>query len=205
VRRFVRRGTIECKSPLPQIGEAIEAMTCERRGFAPGERKEKNQMFPKMRRGRQALPEAACEEILERGTSGVLAVSGDEGYPYAVPLSYVYQDGRIIFHSAKSGHKLDAIARDERVSFCVIDRDEVVPEGFTTYFASVIAFGKAKVVEDEGEKRAALELLAEKYGPDDASAREEESASALSRVCIFELEIDHLTGKQAIELVRAQG
>lgn len=89
-------------------------------------------MFREMRRKRQLLAEAETIQIFERGTSGVLALSGDEGYPYAVPLSYVYADGRIIFHGAKSGHKIDAIRGCEKASFCVIDRDQVVPEEYTT-------------------------------------------------------------------------
>ena len=70
-------------------------------------------MFRAMRRKRQQLSRAEAEAILERGTSGVLAVAGDDGYPYAVPLSYVYQDGKLWFHCANSGHKLDAVRREE--------------------------------------------------------------------------------------------
>ena len=88
----------------------------------------------------------SCVEVLRKGTSGVLAVSGDDGYPYAVPLSYVYDDGRLFFHCAPSGHKLDAIAGNEKASFCVIDQDHVVPEEYTTYYRSVIAFGRARVL-----------------------------------------------------------
>ena len=113
-------------------------------------------MFREMRRGRQALSEDACGEILARGTSGVLAVRGDEGWPYAVPLSYVYSAGRVWFHCAPAGHKLDALRREEKASFCVIDRDEIVKEKFTTYFRSVILFGRVRVLEDDAEKRAAL-------------------------------------------------
>jgi len=66
-------------------------------------------MFREMRRKKQLLPEDACIAILQKGTSGVLAVLGDDGYPYAVPLSYVYHAGKLYFHCAKAGHKLDAI------------------------------------------------------------------------------------------------
>ena len=68
-------------------------------------------MFREMRRKKQALSQEACSVVLEKGTSGVLAVSGDNDYPYAVPLSYVYDGEKIYFHCAKSGHKLDAIDR----------------------------------------------------------------------------------------------
>ena len=96
-------------------------------------------MFRPMRRHRQQLSQGDCAAILSRGTSGVLAVAGDGGYPYAVPLSYVYQEGTLFFHCAKAGHKLDALRRCSKASFCVIDQDQVVPPEYTTYFRSVIA------------------------------------------------------------------
>ena len=99
-----------------------------------------------MRRFKQALTREQCHEILNRGTSGVLAVAGEDGWPYAVPLSYVWKDGRVLFHFALAGHKLDAVRREERASFCVIDRDQVVPEEYTTYYRSVIVFGRARVI-----------------------------------------------------------
>lgn len=158
-------------------------------------------MFREMRRNRQALSDAENEEILRRGSYGVLAVSGDNQYPYAVPLNYVYTDGKLFFHCAQSGHKLDGIARNSRVSFCVVDRDEVVPAKFTTYFRSVIVFGRARVLEDAQEKRRAIEQLAEKYAPGDEAGRLREIDRAFSRLCMVEIVVDHMTGKQAIELV----
>ena len=101
-------------------------------------------MFREMRRKKQQLAPERVEEILSRRTAGTLAVLGDEGYPYAVPLSYVYHNGRIYFHCAKAGHKLDAIRGCDKVSFCVIDQDEIVSAEFTTYFRSVIVFGRAR-------------------------------------------------------------
>lgn len=159
-------------------------------------------MFRDMRRSAQALSEGECEAVLERGTSGVLAVSGDDGYPYAVPLSYVYDGPRIVFHCAGQGAKLDALARCEKVSFCVVDLDQVVPSRYTTYFRSVIVFGHTRILADAREKREALELLAAKYSPDDEVGRLREVADTLERVCIVEIAIDHMTGKQARELMR---
>lgn len=83
-------------------------------------------MFREMRRSRQALPQEEVVAILDRGTHGVLALAGDEGYPYALPISYVYADGKLYFHCARSGHKLDAISRCPKASFCVVDQDQVV-------------------------------------------------------------------------------
>ena len=122
-------------------------------------------MFRDMRRFKQALTENECIEILNNNANGVLALSGDEGYPYAVPLSYVFFDGCIYFHSASEGHKIDSIKRNGKASFCVVAEDNIVPEKFTTYFKSVIAFGRVELIEDEKEKINALMLLAKKYSP----------------------------------------
>jgi len=159
-------------------------------------------MFREMRRFKQALPKEECDEILERNTSGVLAVSGDDDYPYAVPLSYVYTDSKLFFHCAPVGHKIDSIARNKKVSFCVIDKDQVVPEKYTTFFRSVILFGVARVLSDEKEKRHAIEMLAAKYSPNDEEGRRKEIDREFKQVCLVEVSVDHITGKEAIELVR---
>lgn len=158
--------------------------------------------FRKMRRIRQQLSKEECVEILERNTSGVLAVLGDGGYPYAVPLSYVYFDNNLYFHCAKSGHKLDAINGCDKVSFCVIDQDLVVPEEYTSYFRSVILFGRAKVMECDSEIRSAIERLAMKYAPEDS--RESRDAAIEKEYHVMrmvKIEVEHLSGKEAIELV----
>ncbi len=163
--------------------------------------------FRAMRRKTQELDHESTAEILKRGTSGVLAVAGDDGYPYAVPLSYAYdEDGnRFIFHSATKGHKIDALLREPKASFCVIDHDDVKPEEFTTYFRSAIAFGQVRMLEDDDEKREAAQLLSRRYAPDmpleSETAEIERFWKALR---MFELRIEHLTGKEAIELVRAR-
>ena len=161
--------------------------------------------FRPMRRSRQQLPFEECEDILRRNTAGVLAVLGDEGYPYTVPLSYVYEDRTIWFHCAKSGHKLDAIKSCDKVSFCVVDRDQVVPEEYTTYFHSVIAFGRAEIAEGD-ESLAAIQALADKYHPTAGRAiRDAAIAESLSILCMVRINVEHLTGKEAIELTKMRG
>ena len=155
-----------------------------------------------MRRHRQQLSREECERILDRCTSGVLALAGDGGYPYAVPLSYVYAGGAIIFHSAVEGHKVDAIRRDGRCSFCVIEKDEIRPAEFTTYFRSVIAFGRIHILENADEKVQALRLLGRRYSPGDESGLQHEIDKSLDHVLLLRLDIDHLSGKQAIELAQ---
>jgi nitroimidazol reductase NimA-like FMN-containing flavoprotein (pyridoxamine 5'-phosphate oxidase superfamily) len=150
------------------------------------------------------MTEEETEQILCSGTSGVLALSGDDDYPYAVPISYVYdQKNRCLyFHGAGSGHKMDAIRRSDRASFCVIDQDQIVPERFTAYFRSVIAFGRIRIINDEKEKKEAIEKLAVKYSPDEPDEkREAEIMHTWKALCILRMDIEHMTGKQSIELV----
>ena len=158
-------------------------------------------MFRDMRRKNQQLSPAECVEILERGTSGVLSLLGDDGYPYGVPMSYVYREGKIFFHSALTGHKVDAARRCEKASFCVIDRDEVVPETFTTHYVSTIAFGRVRILEGE-EALEGLRRLADKYAPGREEAREREMAGSAGRFAMIELKVEHLSGKECVELTR---
>ena len=161
-------------------------------------------MIRNMRRLQQLLPYEDNIAILNKGTSGVLAVIGDDEYPYAVPLSYVYHNGRIFFHSAISGHKVDAINKNNKASFCVIDEDIIVPEKYTTCYRSVIAFGKVRILNKDTEKKPAIELLTEKYSPDHTEVGQKEIEQAFSRFCTIELTIEHMTGKEAMELVQAR-
>ena len=160
------------------------------------------EQFRAMRRKRQQLPDAESIEILQKSTSGTLALLGDGGYPYAVPISYVYADGTLFFHSALSGHKVDAIRKCDKASFCVIDKDDIQPEKYTTLFRSVIAFGRVHIVEDETEKLQIARLLGNRYNPNQDEALQKEIESGLSRMLAIRFDIEHLTGKEAIELVK---
>ena len=157
-------------------------------------------MFSKMRRFRQVLPMEENIRILENGKVAVWAVAGDDDYPYAVPINYVYHEGTVYIHCAKEGHKLDAIRRNPKCSLCVVDKDEVVPEEFTSYFRSVIAFGEAHIIEDKEALICALRLLSEKYCPGiDPTG---EIGRFINNVCVVEIKLTEITGKEAIELVR---
>ena len=155
-----------------------------------------------MRRIRQQLSNEDSIAILKKATSGTLALLGDNGYPYAVPISYVYADGKLYFHSALSGHKVDAIRRCDRASFCVIGQDNVRPEKYTTYYRSVIAFGRIHIIEDEAEKLATARLLGNRYNPNQEEALQKELEHGFTRMLMICLDIEHLTGKEAIELVK---
>ena len=167
--------------------------------------------FRPMRRIRQELPKEECEKILNNATAGVLSVLGDGGYPYGVPMSFVYAEGKLYFHSAVEGHKLDAIAKNDKCSFTIIDQDEIHPDEYTSYFRSVIAFGRIQRLESMEELIHGLHLLGEKYNPGDHAGLQHEIGKSVAmpggishtRVAVLCMEIDHLSGKEAIELVRA--
>ena len=125
--------------------------------------------FREMRRKRQQLAEEEIA-ILEKATTGTLALLGDNDYPYAVPISYVYHDGKLYFHSALTGHKVDAIRKCDKASFCVIEKDDVQPEKYTTFFRSVIAFGRIRIIEDEHEKLEVARMLGNRYNPNQDEA-----------------------------------
>lgn len=159
-------------------------------------------MFRAMRRGKQALSNEEIKAILENGSSGVLALGGDDDYPYALPISYVYADGKLYFHCAKEGHKMDAIARNPKASFCVIGQDEVSPAEYTTHYRSVIAFGKIHVIEDDVQKLCAIRKLSDKYcAAEGEPHRERAIAKEWKALCLLEMEIEHISGKEARELM----
>lgn len=158
-------------------------------------------MFRELRRKKQLLSAAETIEILQSCTSGVLAVSGDNDYPYAVPLSFVYKDGKLFFHFAKAGHKIDSIEKNNKVSFCVIKTDDVQQKTFTTHFRSVIVFGRARFLTEDSEKKYALECLVEKYSPDYVVEGQAEIKREWKKVCVAEVKIEHMTGKAAIEVI----
>lgn len=158
--------------------------------------------FRQMRRKRQQLTQEESIAILQKATAGTLALLGDDDYPYAVPISYVYNEGKIYFHSALNGHKVDAIRKYDKASFCVIEKDDVQPEKYTTFFRSVIAFGRIHIVEDEKEKLEIVRMLGNRYNPNQDDALQKEIESGLSRLLSIRFDIEHLTGKEAIELVK---
>ena len=164
-------------------------------------------MFRQMRRGKQLLSVEDTIAVLNRGTNGILACLGDEDYPYAVPISYVFhQDNhhqdKIYFHSAKAGHKIDAIGKHPKVSLAVVDEDTIVSAEYTTYFRSVIVFGRARIVEGE-EWHQGFAALVEKYSGDQPEEAKQKEISGCTQSLIIAIDIEHMSGKEAIEYVKA--
>ena len=164
------------------------------------EREEKS-MIRKMRRFKQQLSDEAAVELMEKTSWGTLAVVGDDGYPYAVPLSQVWLNGRIYFHGASQGHKFDALLQNPKVSFSVVGQDEVVPEKLTMLYTSAIAFGTARLVEDEDEKRAALVAFADKFGASNGLEKNLEEIERVWKIVrVFAIDVELMTGKASMEL-----
>lgn len=151
-------------------------------------------IFREIRRKDRQTNEEVVLDILDNGEYGVLSLTGENGYPYGVPVNYIYQDGVIYFHCAKIGHKLDAIKKDNRVSFCVVADTEIIPEDFTANFKSVIAFGTASDIEED-EKEMALMLLIKKYSSGFMEKGREYVKKEASSTVIIKISIEHVTGK----------
>ena len=133
--------------------------------------------------------------ILKAGTNGVLGVIGDSGYPYTVPVSYLYDEGNIYFHSATEGHKLDAIQNEPKVSFCVTAQDNIIAEDFNTLYKSVIVFGKAEILVNEQSKMEALESILKKYSADFIEKGREYIKEEWDNCVAVRISIEHMSGK----------
>ncbi len=153
-----------------------------------------NGSFRGMRRFKQQIPERECIEILKNEMRGVLAVSGDNGYPYAFPMDFVYDGGKIYFHSAKEGYKIDCLKRNDKASFCVYDKGFIKDGDWALNIKSVVIFGHIRFIDDEREAEDKLRRLGLKYFPEPSDV-EKEIKKYFSRVLMLELTIDHITGK----------
>lgn len=158
-------------------------------------------MERKMRRFKLLLNEQATKEILNNATNGVLSLVDSDGEPYGVPISYAYDgDKCIYFHSAVKGHKIECIEADSRCSFCVVGQDAIMPDEFTTYFRSVIVKGTVHAVTARDEMMKGLLLMCEKYSP--GVNPDAEISKCIGHVAVLRLDIESMSGKEAIELVR---
>ena len=157
-------------------------------------------MFRPMRRAKKAIPDEAAKRLLQTERRGVLAVNGDLGYPYAVPVNFLYDEaaGKLYFHGAKEGHKIDAIRACDKASFCVHDEGQRVAWEWPLHFCSVIVFGRIAPVTDAALTETACRRLAEKF-TDDAAYIDAEIAAARDRVLCLALTPEHMTGKRIKE------
>jgi len=151
-------------------------------------------MFREMRKKEKALTREEMMAVLESGAEGVLATIGEDHYPYAVPLNYACHGGAVYFHCALTGHKLDNIAHNARVSFCVMTGTEVIPKEFSTPLQSVILFGRAEEVSG-AEKREGLMALVLKYSKDHVKEGEKYIENASRKTKVIKIVVEHMSGK----------
>lgn len=151
-----------------------------------------------MRRKNRQLSNEECIDILTNEPRGVLALLGDYDYPYTVPMSHVFVDGKIYFHGAQTGHKNDAAKKYEKVSYCVVDKGVKAEDSWWYTFKSVVVFGKIRILTDRDEKIEKLTYLGDKFFPTHEETMDEISR-LLDRTEVFEITIDHMTGKMVEE------
>ncbi|MGI6766761.1 MAG: pyridoxamine 5'-phosphate oxidase family protein [Lentihominibacter sp.] len=152
-------------------------------------------MFREMRRSDKLKTVNETIEILNACTNGVLSVNGEKGYPYGVPVSYVYNENQIIFHCALTGYKLDSIKKDPKVSFCVVGADNINAAAFTTVYKSVICFGKAHIVDGDEEKEEILKRIVKKYSAEYYDDGMDYMKQMWGKTACVVIDIEHMTGK----------
>ena len=157
-------------------------------------------MFREITRKKQALSQEECLEILSSAKRGVLSVNGDDGYPYGMPLNHYYdpRDGRLYFHGGKVGHKIDAMRRDSKASFCVLDEGKKEPDSWYLHFRSVIVFGHIEFIEDPEKVIEIVRELSHKFTLDDAYI-ESAIAKDLRGTLMFALVPEQIRGKRIKE------
>lgn len=148
-----------------------------------------------MRRKEKLMSEVAMTKVISEAEFGTLACIGENGYPYAVPLNFVYENGVIYFHSAHKGHKIDNINYNTKVSFSAVNYVKLLPEKFDTEYDSVVAFGLASEVVEEEEKRQALTLLIKKYSKEYIEQGLLYIAKSMKAAAVYKINIEHMTGK----------
>lgn len=153
-------------------------------------------MFREMVRKKQQLTSQECIRLLKAEPRGVLSLLGDEGYPYGLPIDHWYneEDGCLYFHGGKQGHKVDAMRRCDKASFCVYDAGYREESDWALNIKSVIVFGRIEIVEDHEAAIALTRQLSLKYTQDIAYI-EEEVQKYGHEVLVFRLVPEHITGK----------
>ena len=157
-------------------------------------------MFREIRRKRKQIDKESAETLLEQSRRGVLAVNGDDGYPYAIPINYFYdrKSKKIYFHGARMGHKVDALKKCDKVCFTVYGNETVKEDPWAPFLQSVVIFGRCHLMEADEKGMALLKQLAMKYYPNEQLADAEITQSGKA-VQLFEIEIEHLSGKEVQE------
>ena len=152
-------------------------------------------MARKMWQAQRKLSAEETEALLTSGKEGVLAVNGDNGYPYAVPVNYVYLDGAIYIHTTQHGYKVEAIQANSKVCFTAVLSSEINEADTTTKFESVSATGDAVLLTDIGEKERAMEEIVRRLAPSNVAGGMATIQRLLPAVGVIKINVTELTGK----------
>ncbi len=157
-------------------------------------------MFREIRKKKNAIGIEVAKELLSSARIGILALNGDEGYPYAIPINYLYdsENGKIYFHGAAAGHKVDSLKKSDKVCFTVYGQEETKAEEWAPFVKSAVVFGRCRMITDSETAIRLVKRFAMKYYPDEATADEEIDRSGKA-VRMFEIEIEHISGKEVQE------
>ena len=163
-------------------------------------------MFQQMRRsGQQLTDQQACAILADpANTHGVLAVNGLDGYPYCMPVSFAWAEGKLWLHHAKAGQRHECLEADARVCFTVVDADDIDQEGYTSDYASVIVFGKACRVQTAEQRYLGMKAIMDKYAPDMTEEFRHQHAAACDRAEVWCIESEHVTGKAGKSLKKTR-
>ena len=158
-------------------------------------------MFKPVRKKINEIDHSAAEALLQSNRRGIIAMNGDEGYPYAIPINYFYDCAgqKIYFHGAKVGHKVDALKTSDKVCFTVYGDEHIdESEPWAPYVQSVVVFGRCRLLEAGQESIARLKEFAMKYYPDESLADDQIARNGRATQ-MFEITIEHMSGKQVQE------
>ena len=157
-------------------------------------------MFRAIRKKKNEISIDAAKDLIRSSRRGVLALNGDEGYPYAIPINYWYdeENNRIIFHGAKAGHKVDSLKKNDKICFTIYGNETIKEESWAPYLQSVVIFGKCHLIENKDDTISMLKKFALKYYPGEETVNKEIEFSGRG-VQMFEIEIEHMSGKEVQE------
>ena len=156
--------------------------------------------FREMRRGDKQLEEKEAYEVLKKCDHMILATKLENGYPYSLPLNHVYEDGRLYFHCALEGQKVDAFKYDDKVCISAVEKGEILPEKFSTGFTSVTAFGRISLVEDEDERMKGFTALIKRFSPDYYESGMKYIEKLQHKTALYAIDIEHITGKSSVKM-----
>jgi len=148
-----------------------------------------------IRRRDRELTEAEAWALLEQAEWGVLSTMDAQGWPYGVPVNHAVVDGDLIIHCAVQGHKLDNLAFNAKVSYCVVIQAETLPLELATRYASAIVFGRAELLTDDQAKREALRAFGLRFAWEHPDLVAREIEKDLFRTAVLRISIDRVTGK----------